>query len=81
MGMVQGVRLWFLLKVKVCRRVSPWKKPEGMEEKLFLSRKRHWREVRLAREGIGPESERFWRERMVSRVRVPRSEGTVPVRD
>ena len=37
--------------------------------------------VRLAREGIGPEIERFWRERMVSRVRVPRSEERVPVRD
>ena len=37
--------------------------------------------VRLAREGIGPESEGFWRERMVSRVRVPRSEERVPVRD
>ena len=35
----------------------------------------------MAREGRGPESELPWRERVVSWVRVPRSEGKVPVRD
>ena len=37
--------------------------------------------MRLAREGRGPESESPWRERVVSWVRVPRSEGRMPVRD
>ena len=80
MGMDQGVRSIFWVRVKICKLVSPWKKSLGMEVKLLLSRYSCWREERFARAGMGPERELDWREREVSWVRVLRSEGRVPER-
>lgn len=55
-GILQGCRLGFTLMLNVCKLLRPRRNSGGTEEKLLLSRKTLWRDVRFERDGRGPES-------------------------
>ena len=62
-GIIHGARLMLSVMLRVCRLVSPWKQPSGMEVKLLLLRKTLSNMERFASEGNVPKSALFWREK------------------
>lgn len=79
-GICHGER-GLLLMVTMERLVRPEKNLGGMDVKLLVSRKIPWRSGRSAREGKGPDSLLFCRERVLREESVLRSGGREPERD
>lgn len=79
-GICQGEKE-FSLMVTVVRLGRLEKKVAGMEVKLLDSRRISCRLARFAREGKGPDSLLFWRERVLREESLLRSGGREPERD